>query len=85
MVGGVVVAEVHAGDLRTLLRADPQGDDARGVRLQREVHDVIPQARALDELRAAGLDGGCGEVHVGLGRGAPVLVLLQGVLSLAHG
>src|SRR6478752_354643 len=77
------MTEGDPGDLRTLLRAQPERNDARGVGLQGEMNDVVPLARALDQLRTAEVAGWGRKIDVRLGRGAPVFILLQRVLSLA--
>ena len=58
VVGGVVVAQVHAVDLRPFLRAQKQRDDARRVSLQSQVDDVVPLPAALEQFRAAEVAGG---------------------------
>ena len=81
---GVVVADVHALNLRLVLRAEPERNGARAVGLKREMHEVIPLAAAFDELRAAELLRRL-HVELRLWRELPGFVLLQLLFGLADG
>src|SRR4051812_32690169 len=49
------------------------------------MHDVVPLAAALDQLGSAEVAGGRLEFHLRLWRCAPVFILLEMLLRLAHG
>src|SRR5205085_10433342 len=84
MVRGIVVSEINAVDVRTVLGAEPQRDDACRVRLQGEPDDVIPLPRALQELWTGKVADGSLVVNARLGSRAPVFVLLQRLLGFAQ-